>query len=140
MAAAATVATGAAATSDPERKPIYVRDLTSLGLDSKVYAAVNSFQDNQYIHIRVYLRNSYANDGIMLPTKIGACLNVEELESLLYWYDAVNAHISQVSVSKGQTKVKPIQLTEDSKYYISTSYWKEETKFISECLNVITGN
>jgi len=119
------------------KESIYARDLTSLGVDSKVYAAVNSFQDNQYIHIRVYL-HSYANDGTMLPTKTGACLNVEEWESLLYWYDAVNAHISQVSISKGQMKVKPIQLTENSKYYISTSYWKEETKIhirVFECDN-----
>ena len=135
----ATAAAAAAVTdtSEPERKPIYVRDLISLGDDSKVYIAVNSFQDNLYIHIRVYLL-SYANDGTMIPTKTGACLKVEEWENLLYFHDEVKTHISQVTKSKGQMKVKPIQLAEDSQYYISTSYWKGETKVhirVFECDN-----
>ena len=130
-AAAAVIATS------PERNPIYVTDLVSLGVDSKVYVAVNSFQYSLYIHIRVYL-HSYTNDGTMIPTKTGACLKVEEWESLLNLYGEVNKRISQVTGSKGLMKVKPIQLTEDSQYFISTSYWQGQTKIhirVFECDN-----
>ena len=115
------------AANNSDRTPIFSNDLISLGAESKVYANVISYQGNEYIHVRVYL-DSYANDGTMVPTKTGACLKVDEWNNLLALRDTVNIQIQQVSTSKGQIKEIPMRLTENSKFYLSITYWKEDVK------------
>ena len=110
-----------------DRTPIFVQDLIKLGLESKVYANVTSYQGYDYVHIRVYL-HSYSNDGTMVPTKTGACLKTQEWNNLIALQDAVHERIREVKMNRGQVPENPVCLGENSKFYISITSWKEEVK------------